>query len=214
MPDHFLAFLGVAGLLTLTPGPDMALVLRNGVRGGSRAAWWTGLGCCTGIAGYALITAVGLAAVLAASDAAFTVIKVAGAAYLVYLGARALWAASAGGSEPAVEPEIGVTGGSGAAMTSRREAFRQGLVSNLLNPKIALIFLTLIPQFVTAEDPAYATGVLAVAFLAMAVLWWRVFSLAVGALGRLMARERVRRAIEGLTGVVLIGLGVRMALQR
>ena len=83
-------FLAVIALLTVTPGPDMALVLRNGIRGGVRTAWWTGLGCCAGIAVYAAASAVGLAAVLAASAAAFTVIKFAGAAYLIYLGVMAL----------------------------------------------------------------------------------------------------------------------------
>jgi threonine/homoserine/homoserine lactone efflux protein len=206
MPDQLLPFLAVVGLLTLTPGPDMALVLRNGVRGGARVAWWTGLGCCTGITVYAAASAIGLAAVLAASATAFTVVKVAGAAYLVYLGAMALWR-SRRSTDVAV-----VDLGQPAPALDRRAAYRQGLVSNLLNPKIALIFLTLIPQFVSRDEPAFSTtAFLAVSFLCMAVLWWRIFSLAVGALGRLVARERVRVTIERLTGAVLIGLGVRVA---
>ncbi|TIC88821.1 LysE family translocator [Nocardioides sp. GY 10113] len=207
MPDQYLAFLLVTGLLTLTPGPDMALVLRNGVRGGTSVAWWTGLGCCTGIAGYAAASALGLAAVLAASATAFTIVKLAGAAYLVYLGARALWHARPGQSEPPLATDVAPV-----ALLDRRAAFRQGLLSNLLNPKIALIFLTLIPQFVSpGEPPLVTTAVLAGSFLAMAVLWWRSFSLAVGALGRLLARDGVRSGIERLTGVVLIGLGLRVA---
>ena len=86
-------------------------------------------------------------------------------------------------------------------------------MSNLLNPKIALIFLTLIPQFVSpGEAPFATTAVLAVAFLAMGLLWWRIFSLAVGVLGSVMAREGVRRAVERVTGVVLIALGIRVAV--
>ena len=207
MPHQFLPFLLVVGLLTLTPGPDMALVLRNGIRGGVRVAWWTGLGCCTGIAGYAAASALGLAALLAASPAAFTALKLVGAAYLVYLGVTSLFrrprpvvSEPAG---PAVVPEPAL---------ARGQAFRQGLMSNLLNPKIALIFLTLIPQFVSPGEQALrTTAVLAGTFLAMAVLWWRIFSVAVGALGRLMARDRVRAAVERTTGVVLIGLGLRVA---
>jgi threonine/homoserine/homoserine lactone efflux protein len=206
MPDQLLPFLAVVGLLTLTPGPDMALVLRNGVRGGARIAWWTGLGCCTGITVYAAASAIGLAAVLAASATAFTVVRIAGAAYLVYLGAMALWRSRR-------SPEVAVVDlGQPAPVLDRRAAYRQGLVSNLLNPKIALIFLTLIPQFVSRGEPAFGTtAFLAASFLCMAVLWWRIFSLAVGALGRLVARERVRLTIERLTGAVLIGLGVRVA---
>ena len=184
----------------------MALVLRNGVRGGVRMAWWTGLGCCTGIAAYATASAIGLAAILAASATAFMVIKFVGAAYLVYLGVMALLhsrkrPAAATPTEAPVPTVLG-----------RKAAFRQGLVSNLLNPKIALIFLTLIPQFVSPGEPAFTTGVLAAVFLGVAVLWWRTFSLAVGALGRLLSREPVRIAIERVTGTVLIGLGLRVAL--
>ncbi|MBF5083436.1 LysE family translocator [Quadrisphaera sp. INWT6] len=231
MPDQLLPFLVVVAVLTLTPGPDMALVLRNGVRGGSSAAWWTGLGCCTGIAGYAAASAVGLAALLAASATAFTALKLVGAAYLVYLGVMALWhsrrrpaapaagaagaagAASAAGAAAAraADREAGDPGVDASALR-RATAFRQGLLSNLLNPKIALLFLTLIPQFVTPGEPVWTTGVLAAVFLAVAVVWWRAFSLAVGALGALLSRERVRTAVDRVAGVVLIGLGVRVAL--
>ncbi len=205
MPAQLLPFLAVIVVLTLTPGPDMVLVLRNGARGGTRSAWWTGLGCSTGVAVYAAASAVGLAAVLAASATAFTAIKILGAAYLVYLGVTALWharrrpAAVAPGGEPAPEP------------LGRTAAFRQGLVSNLLNPKIALVFLTLIPQFVSPGEPAFTTGVLAAVVLVWAVLWWRVFSLAVGALGPVLSRARVRTAVERVTGAVLIALGLRVA---
>ena len=205
MPAQLLPFLAVVVVLTLAPGPDMALVLRNGVRGGVQVAWWTGLGCCTGITVYAAASAVGLAAILAASATAFVAIKLVGAAYLVYLGAMALWHSRTRPDEPA-------TVAAPALEVGRVTAFRQGLASNLLNPKIALIFLTLIPQFVSPDDPASTTGVLAAVFLAWAVLWWRMFSFAVGALGRVLSRERVRTTVERVTGAVLIGLGLRVAL--
>jgi threonine/homoserine/homoserine lactone efflux protein len=207
VPAQFLPFLAVVSVLTLTPGPDMALVLRNGARGGVPAAWWTGLGCCTGITVYATASAVGLAALLAASATAFTVIKVVGAAYLVYLGVMALWHARRGPG-PAAPTGRPVPG----PALDRATAFRQGLMSNLLNPKIALIFLTLIPQFVSPGEPAFpTTAVLAAAFLGLAVLWWRLFSLLVGGLGRVLSRTRVRTVIERLTGTVLVGLGLRVA---
>jgi threonine/homoserine/homoserine lactone efflux protein len=109
-------------------------------------------------------------------------------------------------------PDEAATVAAPAPELGRATAFRQGLASNLLNPKIALIFLTLIPQFVSPGDPAFTTGVLAAAFLAWAVLWWRMFSFAVGALGRVLSRERVRTTVERVTGAVLIGLGLRVAL--
>ncbi|MFC5728635.1 LysE family translocator [Nocardioides vastitatis] len=211
MPHQLLPFLAVAALLTLTPGPDMALVLRNGIRGGVRTAWWTGLGCCTGIAVYAAASAVGLAAVLAASTTAFTLIKFVGAAYLIYLGVMALVHSRKGA--PPTDGHGAVLSRAHEPVLGRAQAFRQGLMSNLLNPKIALIFLTLIPQFVSpGEEPFATTAVLAAAFLGMGLLWWRTFSLAVGVLGRFMASERVRTTVERVTGIVLIGLGVRVAV--
>lgn len=205
MPERIGPFFAVVAILTLTPGPDMALVLRNGVRGGARAAWWTGLGCCTGIACWALAATGGLSALVVASHAAFTVVKVVGGVYLAYLGASAL---------RHLRRQVDASD-HGPTAAGWREAYRQGLTTNLLNPKIALIFLTLLPQFVAAGEPVGATTAkLAGAFLVTAVLWWRVFSLAVGALGRLLSRPRVRTALEGATGVVLIGLGVRVVLLR
>src|SRR5918997_5477468 len=90
MPDLLVPYLAVIAVLTITPGPDMLLALRNGIRGGTHAAWVTGLGCCTGIAIHATLAVLGLSAILAASSEAFTVVKVAGAAYLVWLGLQAL----------------------------------------------------------------------------------------------------------------------------
>ncbi|MCP2166953.1 LysE family translocator [Goodfellowiella coeruleoviolacea] len=260
MPHQLLPFLLVVLVLTVTPGPDMVLVLRNGVRGGARLAWWTGLGCCAGIAVHATAAVVGLAAVLAASATAYTVVRLVGAAYLVFLGASALWSVRPRArrstvqltpdqaqplvTEPlltdplvtapaAAEPLVtaptvaGPTASTPTAGTptsgapvqpeppalTRGTAFRQGVLSNLLNPKIALLFLTLLPQFVTPEEPRLATSaVLALVFLGLAVLWWRVFSLVVAVLGRVLSAQRVRTALEWATGLVLITLGLRVAL--
>ena len=206
MPDLLAPYLAVIALLTITPGPDMLLVLRNGIRGGSAAAWATGLGCCTGIAVHATLAVAGLSAILAASAEAFTVVKLAGAAYLVFLGAQALWGTFRGRGELGRAAELEAPSGS---------AFRQGLLTNLLNPKIALLFLTLLPQFVADGEPRVATtAVLAAIFLAGAVVWWRVFSLAVGPLGRVLSRPRVVTWFERATGTILIALGVRVALER
>jgi threonine/homoserine/homoserine lactone efflux protein len=205
MPHDLLPFLAVVAVITITPGPDMALVLRNGARGGSGAAWWTGLGCCTGIASYAAATTAGLSALLIQSHTAFTALRLVGGIYLAYLGATALWHARK--SLAAAAADAPMAG-------SRRTAYRQGLVTNLLNPKIALLFLALIPQFVATGEPAFrTTGFLAGTFLVIAVVWWRVFSLAVGALGRVLARPRVRTWLERATGCVLVGLGVRVVLR-
>ncbi|TNY36398.1 LysE family translocator [Thermomonospora catenispora] len=210
MPDLLIPFLGVVAVLTITPGPDMLLVLRNGLRGGSHVAWFTGLGCCLGISCHAAAAVLGLSAVLAASAAAYTAVKAAGAVYLAYLGVRMLAGALRGGEAPR-EPEADVPerGGLGAGA-----AFRQGLLTNLLNPKIALLFLTLLPQFVGAGEPRLrTTAVLALVFLAIAVAWWRLFTLALGPISRLLRGARTRRALDGVSGTLLVGIGARMALE-
>ena len=202
MPDLLLPYLAVIAVLTITPGPDMLLVLRNGIRGGSEAAWATGLGCCAGIAVHAGLAVLGLSAILAASSEAFTAVKLAGAAYLVLLGVQALL----GSRRELTDTDVRERSGS---------AFRQGLLSNLLNPKVALLFLTLLPQFVAEGEPRVATtALLAAIFLAGAVLWWRAFSLAIRPLGRFLSRPRVVAWFERGTGVLLVAIGVRVALER
>ncbi|WP_119730294.1 LysE family translocator [Thermomonospora amylolytica] len=210
MPDLLIPFLGVVAVLTITPGPDMLLVLRNGLRGGSRTAWFTGLGCCLGISCHAAAAVLGLSAVLAASATAYTVVKTAGAVYLAYLGVRMLAGALRGGGDPqGPEPAVPAGGGPGAGA-----AFRQGLLTNLLNPKIALLFLTLLPQFVGAGEPRLrTTAVLALVFLAIAVAWWRLFTLALGPISRLLRGARTRRVLDGVAGTMLLGIGIRMALE-
>lgn len=217
MPDLLLPYLGLIVLLTLTPGPDMLLVLRNGLHGGSRLAWATGAGCCTGIAVHAVAATLGLSAVLAASATAFTVLKYVGAAYLVWLGVTAIL------STTRVRRPTGETLHALASASARqvgdelgpRSAFRQGLLSNLLNPKIALLFLTLLPQFIAPGEPRLETTVvLAACFVAVGLVFMRLFSLLVGPLARLLSRARVGLWIERVTGTALIGLGVGVALER
>src|SRR5918992_2060490 len=134
MPELLLPYLGVIAVLTITPGPDMLLVLRNGVRGGTRAAWATGLGCCTGIGVHAALAVLGLSAILAASSEAFTAVKLAGAAYLVYLGVEAVWRTLRRGGEAGQLAEVRAGAAAGPEAADRRAAYRQGLLTNLLNP--------------------------------------------------------------------------------
>jgi threonine/homoserine/homoserine lactone efflux protein len=208
VPRLLIPYLAVIAVLTITPGPDMLLVLRNGIRGGTRSAWATGLGCCTGIAVHATLAVLGLSAILAASPEAFTAVRLAGAAYLAAIGAQAIVRSFR-------ERERGIVGGRAGAGVERRSAYGQGLVTNLLNPKIALLFLTLLPQFVAGGEPRLATtAMLAAIFLAGAVIWWRAFSLAVGPLGRFLSRPRVVAWFDRGTGALLVGVAARVALER
>jgi RhtB (resistance to homoserine/threonine) family protein len=198
-----LAFVGVVAVIVVLPGPDMALVLQNGLARGRRAAVETALGINAGLLVWAVAAALGIAALLHASAPAFTALKLAGAAYLVWLGARALRDAWRGTGEVA------------AAAPRRSSPFRHGLLSNLLNPKIALVFTTLIPQFVDPEGAAAAqTLLLAAIFIALGLAWLTSYALLVARIGALLRRSVVRRVLNALTGAVLTALGVRLALER
>jgi threonine/homoserine/homoserine lactone efflux protein len=201
VPALYLPFVLTAAFITVVPGPDMALALRNAARGGSAAVWRTGLGCCLGICVHATLAIAGLSAVLAVSRTAFDVVRYAGAAYLAYLGVRALL--------PHARPTTGMAPGPTGS------ELRQGVLSNLLNPKVALLFLTLLPQFVSDGEPRLrTTTILAATFLVMAVVWWRTFSLAIDVLAPVLTRPAVALWLERLTGVVLVALAVRVALVR
>lgn len=205
MPDLLVPFLVAVAVLTITPGPDMLLVLRNGLQSGPRIGWLTGLGCCVGIATHAGAAVLGLSAILAASATAYSIVKIAGAAYLLYLAVtmlRSAWRPKK--SRVAAEPRTSRTGSA---------AFRQGLLTNLLNPKIALLFLTLLPQFVADGEPRLATtATLAAIFLGTAFVWWRVFSLALGPISRVLNGRRMRRAIDAVAGSILGVVGIRVAI--
>lgn len=215
MPDLIVPYVALIVLLTITPGPDMLLVLRNGLRGGGEAAWLTGVGCCAGIAVHAVAATVGLSALLAASAEAFTVLKLAGAAYLIWLGLSSI-AGTLRRRRGDDETLAGLAHSEpGHAVVGRRAAFRQGLLSNLLNPKIAILFLTLLPQFVAAGEPrVQTTAILAAAFIAIGLLWMRLLSLLIEPAGRLLRRARIGEWIERVTGAVLVAIGVGVALER
>ena len=198
-------FVAVAIVVILTPGPDMALVARNTISGGRLAGLATSLGTCSGLLVHAAAAALGLSALLLASSRAFTVVKLAGAAYLVVLGVRAIVHAGR---------EDGALAGGGRTATVGA-AYRQGVLTNVLNPKIAVFFLSLLPQFVDAGDGlTWRLLALAGVFIAMGLAWLIVYTLALHAVGGYLGRARVRRAIETVTGTVLVALGVRLAFER
>ena len=198
------AFVGVVAVIVVVPGPDMALVLQNGLARGRRAAVETAVGINAGLLVWALAAALGVAVLLHASAPAFTALKLAGAAYLVWLGVRALADAWRGASESAQ-----------GRSRPRTSPFWQGLLSNILNPKIALVFTTLIPQFVDPAEPAAAqTLLLATIFICMGLVWLTSYALLVAKIGAVLKRSGVRRALNAVTGTVLVALGVRLAFER
>lgn len=208
MDGHFLIFLGVAALLIVVPGPDMALVTKNAALHGRRAALGTALGVNAGLSVWTVTSALGVASLVRTSAIAFTVLKLVGAAYLIWLGVQTLRAARHHWGE--AEPR-----GAERRQLGARAGFRQGLLSNLGNPKIAAFFTSLLPQFIGSGRsvlvPFLALGAV---FVLMTLMWLCGYALVAARAATLLRRPRVKAAIDRMTGVVLIGLGVRLATER
>jgi len=195
-----LTFLGVAALVIVTPGQDTALTIRNSLAGGRPSGVFTALGVSAGQCAWALATSVGLAALLVASEPAFLALRLFGAAYLVYLGALALWSAV----RRTAPPEVAL----GSRSVRPRLAFRQGLVSNLGNPKMAVFFPSLLPQFAHSFTGLLMLGLV---FALLTLAWLAVYACAVSKAGDALRRPRVRRLVDAVVGTVLVAFGARLA---
>lgn len=206
----FAAFFFVALLAAMIPGVDTALVTKNALGRGAGSALLTAAGCSTGQLFWGAASAFGVAAVLAASATAYSFVKLAGAVYLVYLGVRSLLAALS-----RERPAGGPDGGDGAAgEVPLRASYAEGLVTNLLNPKTALFFSSLVPQFVSPGDPNWLFAVLTVLTAATSLLWLCVLTVLLRSAGAFLRRPGPRRVLDGVMGTVLVALGVRVALSR
>jgi len=205
MDQHLLAFIGIATVVVVVPGPDMVLVARNVIRHGRAAGYATSVGICVGTLGWALAAGFGVATLLAASAVAFTALKLCGAAYLVYLGITSFRGHDA----------ITTDGGSDRPGLPRHRAFLQGLLSAMLNPKLGVFFLTLLPQFIAPTDPVALRALqLALVFDLIGITWLTIYTTMLGAIGTALGRPGPQRAMRYLTGTVLVGLGARVALER
>jgi threonine/homoserine/homoserine lactone efflux protein len=206
MLGQIAAFTVAATLVTISPGPDMALVARRAITDGWRRASVTSAGIVTGLLVHATASALGISVILVRSATAFTVLKIAGACYLVLLGILSFRAARRSAREPA-EPAVGER-----RQPSGRTSFAQGFLNNVLNPKPALFYLAFVPQFVQPGDPVFVlTGILVSIHIAISIVWLVLWAWLVGRAGGVLARPRWRATLERVTGTVLIALGLRLA---
>jgi threonine/homoserine/homoserine lactone efflux protein len=197
-----IAFVGISIVVIVTPGQDTALTIRNALLGGRRAGVATAFGVSTGQAVWALATSIGLAALIVAFEPAFVALKLVGAAFLVYLGAQALLSAIRG------RPAEHRSDGRGASPAT---AFRQGVVSNLGNPKMAVFFTSLLPQFADSFAGLLALGLV---FCSLTFVWLTGYAFAVSKAGDVLRRPAVRRVFDAILGTVLTALGIRLAAER
>lgn len=210
MDTSFLAFVGISLLIITTPGPDTAVTVRNTLLGHRPAGIATAFGVSIGLTIWALATSAGLVAVLVASEQLFFAVKMVGAAYLVWLGIQSLMAAFCAGEKLPSRLDV-----SGSPRLRPMNAFRQGLFSDLSNPKIAAFFSSLLPQFAPPGDGAFvALAGLGLTFSAITFVWLVLYTLVVATAGDFFRRSRVRRVIESITGTILIWLGIRLATEQ
>ena len=201
-----LAFLGISALVIMTPGPDTAITIRNTLTGGRASGVATALGIATGQAIWALATSAGIVGLLVASEPLFLAVKYAGAAYLVWLGLQSLHAA--------FRPATGQSAIAAARPLTPGGAFSQGVVSDLSNPKMAAFFTSLLPQFAPPDTASFVGLALLGLLFSLLTLFWLVFyTLAIARIGTVLRRPAIRRALEGITGAALVGLGLKLATE-
>ncbi len=200
------AFLVAITILTLTPGLDTALVIRNTTRGGSVDGWVTSLGICCGLFVHATLSAIGISAVLLQSAQLFYSMKLIGAAYLVYLGITSLIAVYRGNTGLNISAAAIQT-------TSIRRSFREGVLSNVLNPKTAVFYLAFLPQFINPAHSALIQALMMAAVHFVIAMVWQcgVASMVHGA-KRWVQNSSAMQWMEGITGGVLVALGIKLAL--
>jgi threonine/homoserine/homoserine lactone efflux protein len=207
MPHDLVLFLVGSVVVTVVPGPDMALVTRQVVTRGRRAAQITILGNLSGLVVHTTALAVGLSALLVASANAYTVVKLAGAAYLVFLGLQSL--------RQARRTRAATDATRGQIETRRGNPYLQGLISTVLNPKPALFFISYLPQFVDPHGRvALQVALLAAVHIVVGFVWLTAYASLVARMHAAITRPRVKAALERVTGVILITLGLRVALAR
>jgi RhtB (resistance to homoserine/threonine) family protein len=201
-----LTFLPIAVLLTITPGAGTALVVRSAATGGRRRAVATIVGNEVGVVTWGLLSVLGISALVAASEMAFATLKVIGAAVLIWLGVQTLMRVRRGEEVAATRSQSGDRG--------HRSALRDGLVTSLANPKLAVFFVALFPQFVPSGTPVLpATLLMATTIVVLDFAWYGALTVAVTRAKRAYDRSRLARRIEAVTGAVLVGLGIRVALE-
>lgn len=206
MDTELLAFAGISLLLAVTPGPDMAVVTKNALAHGRRGVVLTTTGIALALSIWITATAVGLSALLRASAEAFFVIKLAGAAYLAYLGLRAL-------IDSCRRPDDLLA--SAPAPAPAHAIFRQGFLSAMANPKLGVFFVTFLPQFVAPGQPVLPRlFLLGMIFAVIGVTWMNVYGLFVARIRDFITAPRVRQWMERVTGIVLLGFGARLAVER
>ncbi len=203
-------YIGIIALLTITPGADVMLVIRNALSGGQQAGARTTLGICSGLMVHATLSALGVSLILVQSAMAFLVVKILGAVYLIFLGGQSLWRAH-GKTQTDMDEAQQHLGPSGKG----QRPFVEGFLTNLFNPKVAVFYLAFLPQFIYIGDPVLVKSLaLGGIHILMSFLWLLLLTGLMGKFQHIFNRSGWQRGLQTVSGVVLIGLGIRLALEQ
>lgn len=203
MPDSLLTFAIAITLLTMTPGVDTMMILRNTLRGGAKDGIVSSLGICSGLFVHAFLSAVGISAILLYSTAAFTALKIIGALYLIWLGfvnLKSFWQSSKQASiNPTKKP------------FSFIRSFREGFMSNVLNPKTIVFYMAFLPQFISHEHSALAQSMMLASFhFIIATLWQGIIIYTICSANVFITKASVRRTLDAISGTIMIALGIKL----
>jgi threonine/homoserine/homoserine lactone efflux protein len=206
MDTSFFTFLAISAVVIATPGPDTALTIRNTIAGGRPGGLATALGVSAGQLIWATATSLGLVAILLASEPIFHTLRLVGAAYLIYLGVQSLRSALASSSAPSI------TDNQASTALSPGKAFTQGVINDLANPKMAVFFATVLPQFAPQGQGMLSHLILlGLVFSLLTLAWLALYASAVSSAGAWLRSSKVRRSMDGVAGLALVGMGVRVA---
>lgn len=209
--SQVLAFTGIAALLTITPGADTMLVIRNVLSRGGKAGILSTFGICSGLFIHASLSALGLSIILVKSAATFQIVKYAGAIYLIFLGSQSFWRIFKIKEDQLSKIESEKVEGE---FHIKKKSFLEGFLTNILNPKVAIFYLAFLPQFIGADDPVFQKSVLLAAIHAIeGIIWLCFISLFLGRIKAIIRKSKARKIIEGVTGTVLIGFGVKLSME-
>ena len=209
--SQVLAFTGIAALLTITPGADTMLVIRNVLARGGKAGILSTLGICSGLFIHASLSALGLSIILVKSANVFQIVKYAGAIYLVFLGSQSIRRIFHIKDDQLsmVENEK-----RNNEIVLKKKSFFEGFLTNILNPKVAVFYLAFLPQFISTGDPVFKKSVLLASIHALeGIIWLSFLSLSLNRVKAIIRRPKARKIIEGISGTVLIGFGVKLSLE-
>ncbi|MEH6907561.1 LysE family translocator [Neobacillus drentensis] len=206
---NFYAFVMLCIFLIILPGPDTAIVTKNTISVGKSGGFKAALGTCCALCIHTSAATLGLSAIIMESALLFSVLKYVGAVYLLYLGIKALWSLKKNG-ETAASVEVNTK-----KQLKNTSCFKQGFFTNLLNPKVAVFFLTFLPQFVeSGSNTFFPFLIMGITYILLTAVWFLLYVSFINRISAFMKRPKTKKIIEGITGTILIGFGIKLALEK